>query len=67
MLKRRVKFTSGSMKRVWKTVKCQGKIRENSGNFEVEDYWQPCLQVLKQMDLSKQCTDLDQTTLKGAV
>ena len=27
--------------RVWKTVKCQGKIREKSGNFE--NYkWQPC-------------------------
>ena len=23
--------------RVWKTVKCQGKIREKSGNFEVSD------------------------------
>ena len=27
--------------RVWKTVKCQGKIREKSGNFEVDDKWQP--------------------------
>ena len=27
---------------VWKTVKCQGKIREKSGNFEVDDKWQPC-------------------------
>ena len=41
MVKRRVKLTYGSMKRVWKTVKCQGKIREKSGNFEVEDTWQP--------------------------
>ena len=23
--------------RVWKTLKCQGKIREKSGNFEVDD------------------------------
>ena len=23
------------------TVKCQGKIREKSGNFEVDDKWQP--------------------------
>ena len=29
--------------RVWKTAKCQGKIREKSGNFEVDDKWQPCL------------------------
>ena len=29
--------------RVWKTVKSQGKIREKSGNFEVDDKWQPCL------------------------
>ena len=28
--------------RVWKTVKCQGKIREKSGNFEVDDKWQLC-------------------------
>ena len=27
--------------RVWKTVKCQGKIREKSGNLEVDDKWQP--------------------------
>ena len=26
---------------VWKTAKCQGKIREKSGNFEVDDKWQP--------------------------
>ena len=25
---------------VWKTVKCQGKIREKSENFEVGDKWQ---------------------------
>ena len=24
-----------------KTVKSQGKIREKSGNFEVDDKWQP--------------------------
>ena len=27
---------------VWKTVKCQGKIREKSGNFKVDDEWQLC-------------------------
>ena len=27
---------------LWKTSKCQGKIREKSGNFEVDDKWQPC-------------------------
>ena len=27
--------------RVWKTVECQEKIREKSGNFEVDDKWQP--------------------------
>ena len=27
--------------RVWKTAKCHGKIREKSGNFEVNDKWQP--------------------------
>ena len=28
--------------RVWKTAKYQGKIREKSGNFEVDDKWQSC-------------------------
>ena len=28
--------------RVWKTVKSRGKIREKSGNFKVDDKWQPC-------------------------
>ena len=27
---------------VWKTVKCQGKMREKSGDFEMDDKWQPC-------------------------
>ena len=27
--------------RVWKTVICQRKIREKSGNLEVDDKWQP--------------------------
>ena len=27
-------------------VKCQGKIREKSGNFEVDDKWQPCRALL---------------------
>ena len=31
--------------RVWKTVKCPGKIRERSGNFEVDDKWQPCVSI----------------------
>ena len=30
---------------VWKKETCQGKIREKSGNFEVDDKWQPCLKV----------------------
>ena len=36
VLKRRVKLTSECMKRVKKTVKCQGKIREKSGNLELK-------------------------------
>ena len=28
-------------RRVWKPVKSQGKIREKSGSFEVDDKWQP--------------------------
>ena len=24
-------------------MKCQGKISEKSGNFEVDDKWQPCI------------------------
>ena len=32
-----------NFQRVWNTVKCRGKIREESGNFEVDDKWQPCL------------------------
>ena len=48
MLKKRVKLTSGCMKRVWKTIKCQVEIREKSGNFEVEYKWQPCKNALKQ-------------------
>ena len=31
-----------SYQRVWKAIKCQGKIREKSGNYEVDDKWQPC-------------------------
>ena len=31
-------YSSFNCQRVWKTcVKCQGKIREKSGNFEVDD------------------------------
>ena len=36
-------FSSFICQRVWKTVKCQGKIKEKSGNFEVADEWQPCM------------------------
>ena len=36
-------FSSFIFQRLWKTVKCQGKIREKSGNFEVDDKWQPCI------------------------
>ena len=42
MLKRREELTSGFMKRVQKTVKCQGKIKKRLGNFEIEDKCQPC-------------------------
>ena len=34
-------FSSLIYQRVWKTVKCQGKISEKSGKFEVDDKWQP--------------------------
>ena len=36
-LKKRMKMIFFICERVWKTVKCQGKIREKSGNFEVDD------------------------------
>ena len=29
--------------RVWKTVKIREKLWEKSGNFEVNDKWQPCI------------------------
>ena len=40
--------------RVWKTAKCQGKIREKSGNFEV-DKWQPCsfVEIYMVLDFQK--------------
>ena len=28
-------------KKVWKMVKSQGKVMEKSGNFEIENEWQP--------------------------
>ena len=31
--------------KVRKTVKCQGIIREKSGNFYVDDNWQPCTYI----------------------
>ena len=34
---------------VWKAVKYQGKIREKSGNYELDDKWQPC-QSCSQVD-----------------
>ena len=36
-LKKRMKMIFFICERVWKTVKCQRKIREKSGNFEVDD------------------------------
>ena len=39
--------------RVWKTVKSQGKIREKSGNFEVDDKWQPCTLVKPHREMIK--------------
>ena len=38
--------------RVYKTEKCLGKIREKSGNFEMNDKWQPCLHVYHYKNLS---------------
>ena len=35
--------------RVWKAVICQGKIRGKSGNFEVDDKWQPNLMIEKKI------------------
>ena len=32
--------------RVWKTAKSQGKIREKSGNFELDGKWQPWLHIV---------------------
>ena len=32
---------SGSWENVWKMVKRQGKARKKSGNFEIENEWQP--------------------------
>ena len=29
------------IEKIWKMVKCQGKIVEKSGNFEKENEWQP--------------------------
>ena len=40
--------------RVWKTAKCQGKIREKSGNFEVDNKWQPCVRFLSWWFLSSE-------------
>ena len=29
-------------KRVWKKVESQGKVSEKSGNFDMDNEWQPC-------------------------
>ena len=42
--------------KVWKTAKYQGKVREKSGNFEVDDKWQPC--VITTFDWLTYITDL---------
>ena len=36
-------FSSFICQRIWKTVKSQGKIREKSGNFQMDGKWQPCI------------------------
>ena len=28
---------------VWKMVQSRGKVRKKSGNFEIENEWQPCM------------------------
>ena len=56
---RRVKLTFGSTKRVWKTVKCRGKIREKSGNFKVEDKWQPRKPFLADSSLGRKLEIVD--------
>ena len=30
-----------AVENVWKMVKSQGKVRKKSGNFEIENEWQP--------------------------
>ena len=42
LLNQRIKVIFLAVRGYGKTVKCQGKIREKSGNFEVDDMWQPC-------------------------
>ena len=41
MIKIKIKNDFLNCQRVWKTVKCQGKISEKSRNLEVDDKWQP--------------------------
>ena len=41
-LKPRIKMIFFYLSEGMKNVKCQGKIREKSRNFEVKDKWQPC-------------------------
>ena len=31
-----------AFKRVWKKVESQGKVSEKSGNFDMDNEWQPC-------------------------
>ena len=32
-------------KKVWKMVESQRKVREKSGNFEMDIEWQPCIKA----------------------
>ena len=34
------------MENVCKMVKSQGKVRKKSGNFEIENEWQPCRRAI---------------------
>ena len=36
-----------AVENVWKMVKSHGKVIEKSGNFEIENEWQPCQTMLK--------------------
>ena len=52
---------------VWKIVKYQGKIREKSGNFEVDDKQQPCLCLFSNWQKQDACcTFLVSSSVLGA-